>query len=510
MKGFAKEKCQNYITLLLPYESDCLRICGTNAMLPRCWTRKKVNLLKDCEGRADAIGLSSFDKDCPAFYESYANYTFTALSVDISCQKHTLIRALPLESRLWLPVNDDRWFREPEFIALFGWKQYVYVLFNEKKFDQIESRVGVICANDKGFADNIAMYRNTFNFFGKLSLTCSPDDANLYLKKLKTARKFANYMFTIFWNAFEPLPISVLCIFDLNTIEKELFSDSESYVIQHDNQCPKRHSTGYPKIFDKSATFAKPQVCYLFPEISGIVSLDVTDIEHGNYQIIAISKQGKIYTLIFNGTFIIKMRDDQITIDGTISELKIRKKTFTVLSSNSFTNYPLTNLLEINDEKFSSNKTFEWTEWSRCSQRCAEGYQSREWRCFNAESCNFLASIQQHQQYRLCYNEPCGEVRHYSVWSQWLASSENTEIRYRARCGIAIPDAVSIKAVLLDSKRMLIREWLTWSEWTECSATCGNSLRSRWRIRKGFIKSYDDDIQKFVEPCSIPSCKFGK
>ncbi|VDK29425.1 unnamed protein product [Gongylonema pulchrum] len=133
MKGFSEEKCHNYITQLLKYGDDCLYICGTNALSPRCTTRKKWTLSEECEGTVfSAIGLSAFSSDCAALHLSFENYTFTAVSVDIACQKRTLLRALPHRERLWIPVNDDRWFHDPEFIALLGWKQYVFVIFNEK------------------------------------------------------------------------------------------------------------------------------------------------------------------------------------------------------------------------------------------------------------------------------------------------------------------------------------------------------------------------------------------
>ncbi|VDM94098.1 unnamed protein product, partial [Onchocerca ochengi] len=148
----------------------------------------------------------------------------------------------------------------------------------------------------------------------------------------------------------------------------------------------------------------------------------------------------------------------------------------------------------------------EWTEWSSCSQRCGGGYRNRKWRCLRRENCNSFNENE--QQYQSCNNVSCNEVRRYSTWSQWLAFEGSTEIRYRASCGVEVPNPMLIKSILHESKRVLTREWLAWSEWTACSATCGNSLRNRWRTRKGLILSYNDSIQYIMEPCSIPSCEF--
>ncbi|EFO20980.2 hypothetical protein LOAG_07508 [Loa loa] len=513
MKGFGKGKCQNDITLLLRHGNDCLHICGTNALSPHCHIRKKRNLLQECANDINAIGLSTFNRDCPAYHLSYGNYTFTALAVDISCNKQTLLRALPENRKLWVPVNDDRWFHEPKFIALFGWKQYVYVVFNEENHQGVQGRIGGVCADDPGVTDSIMLYKNTFNSFGKLSLTCPLDINNLRLKIVKTAQISANFVFVIFWNSFERLPISALCIFDLNEIEERLFGDDripETTWKMKDNHCPKRNQSGFPRILDKTITMINPYAFYTFPEMTEIESVNVAKTDNGNYQIIAISKKAKVYGFIFNGTFINEKWTDEIVVSGKILEMRIRKESFTVLTSNSFKKYKINDWSSEITENINRNTGRQydcgWTEWSSCSQRCAGGYRSREWCCLPGNTCNSFKENQ--QQYQLCNNMSCNEVRRYSAWSQWLALGESTEIRYRASCGVEVPDPMSIKTILHGSKRVLMHEWLAWNEWTACSATCGNSLRSRWRTRKGLVVSYDDSIQYIVEPCSIPSCEF--
>ncbi|VBB32294.1 unnamed protein product [Acanthocheilonema viteae] len=475
---------------------------------------EKRNLFEECEVGINAIGLSTFSRDCPAYHLSYQNYTFTALAVDISCQMQTLLRALPQHRKLWIPVNDDRWFNEPEFIALFGWKQYVYVIFNEKTYQGAQGRIGGICANDVGITDIDVPYKNTFNSFGKLSLTCPLGFNNLQLKILKTAQISSNIIFIIFWNGFGRLPISALCIFDLNIIEEKLFGEDkvlEATWKMKESHCPKRNKSGFPRILDKTATFPNPHAYYIFPEMTEIVSVNVEYSDDGNYQIIAMSKKAEVYGLIFNGSLINEKWIDQIMVSGKILEMRIRKKSFTVLASDSFKEYKVKDWSSEIAENINQNTrrqcNCEWTEWSSCSQRCGGGYRNRERRCLLGNNRNSSFKENQ-QQYQPCNNVSCNEVRRYSAWSQWLTLEGSTEIRYRASCGVEIPDPMSIKTTLHGSKRVLTHEWLAWNEWTACSATCGNSLRSRWRIKKGLVLSYDDSIQYIVEPCSIPSCEF--
>uniref|UniRef100_A0A915Q7Z0 Sema domain-containing protein n=1 Tax=Setaria digitata TaxID=48799 RepID=A0A915Q7Z0_9BILA len=472
---------------------------------------KKRNLSEECEASMSAVGISTFNKNCPAYHLSYRNYTFTALSVDISCQKQTLLRALPQRKRLWIPVNDDRWFREPTFIALFGWKHYVYIVFNEKSDHGVEGRIGSICADDPGVADNVVPYKNTFNSFGKLLFTCPLGTNNLHLKILRTAQIYTNFVFATFWNDFQKLPISALCVFDINKIEEKLLDDKIAEMARKmENHCPKRNQSGIPTISDKTATAADPRAYYVFPEMTEIVAVNVVNLKNGNYQIIAISKQAKVYGLVFNGTFIDKKWTDRINAEGEILELRSRRKTFTILSSNFFKEYKVNDWSSRNAENISQNirwqSKYGWTEWSSCSQRCGGGYRSREWRCLTDQTCN--SSIENQQQYQLCNSVTCSEVRRYSAWSHWLSLGKSTEIRYRASCGVELPDPLLIKSTLHASKRVLTYEWLAWSEWTACSATCGNSLRSRWRAKKGFILSYNESVQYFMEPCLIPPCEF--
>ncbi|VDK37642.1 unnamed protein product [Gongylonema pulchrum] len=103
-----------------------------------------------------------------------------------------------------------------------------------------------------------------------------------------------------------------------------------------------------------------------------------------------------------------------------------------------------------------------WTDWTECTERCGGGYRQRRQRCFPDKHCDSspCATDENALQFDACNNMPCNEVRRYSAWGHWLSLNENTEIRYRASCGVEIPDPTSIRYL--------------------------------------------------VEPCAIPACDFGK
>lgn len=134
-----------------------------------------------------------------------------------------------------------------------------------------QGRIGGVCADDLGVTNgDIVPYKNTFNSFGKLSLTCPLGTNNLRLKILRAAQISSNFIFAIFWNSFERLPVSALCIFDLNKIEERLFDEdriTETAWKVKKNHCPKRNQSGFPRILDKTVAMMNSHAYYIFPEM---------------------------------------------------------------------------------------------------------------------------------------------------------------------------------------------------------------------------------------------------
>jgi len=143
----------------------------------------------------------------------------------------------------------------------------------------------------------------------------------------------------------------------------------------------------------------------------------------------------------------------------------------------------------------------DWSRWSSCSTSCKGGYQTRE------------RHIQIHPELggRSCETtlketQPCNEAvqcfagRVDCEWDQWTAWSEcnNLDFQLRTR-GMKTPasgggvacsgDVRELRPCKLPSKALgtcaeedYSCDWGGWTEWSECSATCGTGgVRTRTR-----------------------------
>eukprot|EP00931_Biecheleriopsis_adriatica_P067902 TRINITY_DN41956_c0_g1_i1.p1 TRINITY_DN41956_c0_g1~~TRINITY_DN41956_c0_g1_i1.p1 ORF type:complete len:1640 (-),score=239.78 TRINITY_DN41956_c0_g1_i1:105-5024(-) len=137
-----------------------------------------------------------------------------------------------------------------------------------------------------------------------------------------------------------------------------------------------------------------------------------------------------------------------------------------------------------------------WSEWSECSARCGEGSSKRSRRVVSQASAGGAACEGSLSEMKMCKSAGCHVVDcRWAEWSPWSDCScdcgGGTKRRSRAvaeapRNGgrICVPQAME-EAFPCNTQPCGVGcvdgQWGAWDEWTQCSATCSSSFRSRSR-----------------------------
>ena len=158
--------------------------------------------------------------------------------------------------------------------------------------------------------------------------------------------------------------------------------------------------------------------------------------------------------------------------------------------------------------KFECPKFDQWTKWTECSVSCGgNGEQSRTRYCStgNSDDC-----IGESIQVITCGNNACPK---FGDWSEWgrcsVTCGDNGFKRRRRFCSTGIISDCDGDAVETEScEAGECPYYYNWSEWTDCSRTCGGGNRSRTRICSSGNPS---DCRSFGPPmenerCSVEAC----
>nr|CRZ24316.1 BMA-ADT-2 [Brugia malayi] len=138
----------------------------------------------------------------------------------------------------------------------------------------------------------------------------------------------------------------------------------------------------------------------------------------------------------------------------------------------------------VSDQKSSWS---EWTSWNQCSVSCDIGSQARYRRCFSSHNSLSFSCPENSMETRQCNMGECntGTVGLWGSWTEWSQCSVSCGpgIRNRNRYCTKEPcdgSGQSRMSCNLGPCEISIR-WLQWEAWSQCSLTCGKGVRTRKR-----------------------------
>ncbi|KAL5016463.1 hypothetical protein ScPMuIL_006052 [Solemya velum] len=157
-----------------------------------------------------------------------------------------------------------------------------------------------------------------------------------------------------------------------------------------------------------------------------------------------------------------------------------------------------------------------WVDWSPCTVSCGGGLRNRSRECdeakFNGTDC-----IGPAEQSELCETDPCPVDGVWDTWTQWddctVTCGGGTQMRNRTcigpfHNGADCPDKGLDVRMCNEDPCPVDGEWNPWTSWTPCNVSCGGG--QLWRTREcenpkhGGFECEGDSLE--VEDCNTFHC----
>ncbi|XP_052715476.1 A disintegrin and metalloproteinase with thrombospondin motifs adt-1-like isoform X1 [Crassostrea angulata] len=145
----------------------------------------------------------------------------------------------------------------------------------------------------------------------------------------------------------------------------------------------------------------------------------------------------------------------------------------------------------------------EWNMWSVCSVSCGGGFKTRERACTNPSPLHGGSNCSDYfTDSDICNTFPCPVNGGFGNWGSWSVCSKSCEGGYKVRrrlCNSPTPEYGGKNCIGNGSQNLACNElpcpinggFTEWSNWTDCSKSCGGGLNIRNRS------------------CTNPSPKYG-
>ena len=148
----------------------------------------------------------------------------------------------------------------------------------------------------------------------------------------------------------------------------------------------------------------------------------------------------------------------------------------------------------------------EWGDWTDCSASCGNGLKTRDRSCSDPRNtCEGYP-----QQRTICHEESCPATKPWRFWSDWTECSVTCGQgnRHRIRQCSGEPGECGSEEQSIEEQfcwRRTCSVYSDWQEWSQCSAPCDGGWRRRDRICYGTqcVGEAIEAVRCNVEPCEL-------
>ncbi|KAG7467911.1 hypothetical protein MATL_G00137220 [Megalops atlanticus] len=170
------------------------------------------------------------------------------------------------------------------------------------------------------------------------------------------------------------------------------------------------------------------------------------------------------------------------------------------------------------EEDSSTCMMSEWITWSPCSVSCGMGMRSRERYVKQFPEDGSICSLPTEETEKCVINNDCSPSSCLvTEWGEWDACSATCGLGMKRRermvkmppldgslCGTEV---VEVEKCMMPECHTIPCMLSPWSDWSDCSVTCGMGMRTRQRMLKSpaELGECDEELEQ-VEKCMLPEC----
>ncbi|XP_026507237.1 spondin-1 [Terrapene carolina triunguis] len=170
------------------------------------------------------------------------------------------------------------------------------------------------------------------------------------------------------------------------------------------------------------------------------------------------------------------------------------------------------------DEDGSTCMMSEWITWSPCTVSCGMGMRSRERYVKQFPDDGSMCKVPTEETEKCIVNEECSPssclVTEWAEWNECSASCGMGMKKRHRMIKMTPADGSMCNTETTEVEKCMMPECHTipcmlspWSEWSDCSVTCGKGMRTRQRMLKSAAELGDcnEELEQ-VEKCMLPEC----